>query len=294
MLCFKMDSDDDDQRIKLVRELNDHIQKYPINLTFPASVSRSNNDANDDGKSGKPSNALRTDSEFVNLRLLESGVLFEDGQNLGEVTGSIADFVSDMKQTGCYNNVQVKLSLDKDSVLEENRNAETKGGTRLPCKLDVQLDEKKWYKLYIGGGIKHESMEQSSSSSNLPKVQFETNASLINLRGLTDNTTLSYSIDQTASSDLFLSYDAPLFSIFPRYSPLYNFILLSSEKGTETHFNAKAGINMDDYEWTRSYKQFNRGLQLTLSNRPGVADMVSEFFELSISLICYSLRSLKH
>jgi len=269
-----MSNRDDGQRDQLVHELNDHIQNFPINLSFPATVSSSSaSDSNNQNKENelKP---LRTDPEFVNLKLLESGLLFDEGQNLGVASASIANFVSTLKGTGCYENVRVKLSLDpnKDENDDETNQKTSNESRSLPCAINVELEEKKWYKLYIGGGIKQDSL---NNTSNIPKVQFESNASLINLRGLTDNTTLSYSIDQTASTEIFLSHDTPLFSIFPKYSTLYNYILLSQEKGTEPHFNAKAGIHMDDYEWTSSYQQFNRGLQLTMSNRPGVADMVS-------------------
>lgn len=269
-----MENRGDGQREQLVQELNDHIQNYPVNITFPASVSNSDSGNSNSQSNEKKSKPIRTDPEVVNLKLLESGLLFEDGQNLSEASASIADFVSTMKNTGCYDNVQVRLSLDQNKeVNDDNSNeGESNKNRALPCSINVELEEKKWYKLYVGGGIKQDSL---TNSTNIPKVQFETNASLINLRGLTDKTTLSYSIDQSAATEIFLSHDTPLFSIFPKYSTLYNYVLLSQEKGTEPHFSARAGIHMDDYEWTSSYKQLNRGIQLIMSNCPGVPDMVS-------------------
>ena len=276
-----MDDHSNEQQ-KLVKELNDHVQKYPINLAFPASIQSKVKKENNKGE--KNVGSVRTDKDLINLRLLESGVLFDDGQNLGEATISLSNFVSRMKETGFYNDVQVNISHDpeqNDSTNDsDDLNAKSSNDSvrrnipSIPCKLNVILDEKKWYHVYIGGGIKHESME-NGGNTYLPKVQFETNASLLNIRGFTDDTKISYSIDQTASADFFLSYNAPLFSLFPKHSPLYNRVLLSSTNGSDIHFSGKAGVHMEDYEWTRSYKQLNRGIQLNVSNRSGISDMVS-------------------
>lgn len=270
-------NDEDKESEQMVKELNLHAQNIPINLKFPAEVISS--EKSDQKNSGR---ITRTKAEFVNLRLLESGVLFDDSQTFRESATGVSEFISNLQETGCYDGVKVMYDVgEKEQLLTTETKDATDAGTDqgrsqtapvntkpLLSSLKVVLDEKKWYKLYIGGGLKQTSLDgiDSGSSSNLPKVQFETNASLLNLRGVTDITTMSYSIDQTSDRTMFISHDRPLFSLFPEYSFMYNKCVLA---GTRNHFNVKACYDIDDHEWTRSYKQFNRGIQCTFSNRPG-------------------------
>ena len=113
--------------------------------------------------------------------------------------------------------------------------------TPLLGRLDILLEEKKWYKLYIGGGIKHDSKDMGLQTLGVgagPKVQFETNISLLNLHGCTDRTTASYAVDQASTTTLTLTHDAPLYSFFSKDGLIQEKVLMSSS-GSRTHGSLK-------------------------------------------------------
>ena len=96
------------RQAELEQKLNEHVQGYPLNLAFPANVLSPDTAAaatadNDDFASGNKAggdnaskeasttgSAPRTTDDFVNHRLLESGVLFDDLQSLGEASAAVA------------------------------------------------------------------------------------------------------------------------------------------------------------------------------------------------------------
>jgi len=133
----------------------------------------------------------------------------------------------------------------------------------VPGRLDILLKEKKWYKVYIGGGVKQDTKDLSFSSG--PKVKFETNVSLLNLKGCTDKTRVSYEVDQACSSTVSLTHDAPLYSFFGKNSLIQNYILLSSG-GSKTHACLRLTMDTLDFEHTRSYKELQRLLSFRMSN----------------------------
>lgn len=128
----------------------------------------------------------------------------------------------------------------------------------------VVLNEKNWYKLYVGGGLKHDGIYQSTGDTFLPKVQFETSGSLINLGGHLDMTNLSYAVDQTSETSLSLSHERPLYSLLKEDSDGY-LALLSMEKGSQFSFTARAALDTIDHEWTRSYKEYQRLLSVRIA-----------------------------
>ena len=155
--------------------------------------------------------------------------------------------------------------------------------------MEIKLEEKKWYKLYIGGGIKHgnTSMKDGSTMQTfgdgtgglLPKVQFETTASLINLKGVTDKTVFSYQVDPTTTSCVSLSHEAPLYSLLRENSMLRNYLLLGPT-GSQWHAYFKALKDTVDFESSRSYKEFQRSLVLRLASlgnvpRPELVSVLS-------------------
>ena len=181
--------------------LQEYVKTYPINLSFPAKVSPAISEKR-----------LRTNVDLVQHRLLESGVLFDDLQQIGQVNEVSESFIKSMMQTGCYHAVQVKL--------ENNLGQEDQSN------LHILLNEKNWYSLYIGGGFKQGAIYQHAAGDGvLPKVQFETSGSLLNLTGHLDKTSLSYTVDQTSTATLALTHERPLYSLFSQDSPIHDFIL---------------------------------------------------------------------
>eukprot|EP00978_Attheya_sp_CCMP212_P023118 scaffold70086_cov49-Attheya_sp.AAC.2 len=225
---------------------------YPMKVPFPATVVSS-----DDEKS------LRTESDFVQHKLLESGILFDDAQTLGELSEGVANFVAEMDQTSSYKSVQVVIS---DPVL-------TADGSTKETPLQVVLEEKNWYKLYMGGGIKHEGGINNGGSGlgvGQAKLQFETSASLINLTGHCDQTALSYTVDQASTTSLSVTHDRPFYTVLPPYGYLYNTLMSrtsttdADSKPSQINLQTRMLLDTLDYEFTRSYKEWQRVFGLTL------------------------------
>mmetsp|Transcript_22308 Transcript_22308/g.32932 ORF Transcript_22308/g.32932 Transcript_22308/m.32932 type:complete len:510 (-) Transcript_22308:79-1608(-) len=226
---------------KIQSDFEKYVKDFPINLAFPARVS-----------SSSPSRPVRTNVDLIQHRLLESGVLFSDLQQIDQVTAAVSEFITNMNDTGCFNAVQVKLEDNSKDKGEES-------------SLHVVLNEKKWYKVYVGGGLKQDSIYQTSGDSLLPKVQFESSGTLQNLSGHLDRTSLSYTIDQTSAASLALSHDCPLYSYFPEDSIGYETIL-AMNNGSQYNLSCRAVLDTLDHEWTRSYKEYQRLLSMRISN----------------------------
>jgi outer membrane protein assembly factor BamA len=231
--------------------LQEYVKTYPINLSFPAKVSPAMSEKR-----------LRTNVDLVQHRLLESGVLFDDLQHIGQVNEVSERFINSMMQTGCYHAVQVKL--------------ENHSGQEDQSNLHILLNEKNWYSLYIGGGFKQGAIYQNAAGDGvLPKVQFETSGSLLNLTGHLDKTSLSYTVDQTSTATLALTHERPLYSLFSQDSPIHDFIL-GMGNGSQYTYTCRAMLDTVDHEWTRSYKEYQRLLSMRISNKgnAGIPEMV--------------------
>ncbi len=241
------------------------VQRYGLNILFPARVVSKKKD--DDGKKIP----VRTNKDLINARLLENGILFEDIQSLPEIQEGVARAVENLMRTQAFNTVQIEIDTNKvnnDPSGQANESSH-------PHSLNVILDEKKWYSLYIGGGVKHEGMEEAmNSSTKLPKAQFETNVTLSNLTGFLDRSFLQYTVDQAANTKILLSHERPLYSWFPEDSAAGQSILALG-KGSQYSLGLKAYIDTVDFESSRSYQEFQRMLSWRLDNTGNVgrADM---------------------
>ena len=179
--------------------------------------------------------------------------------SLAKHSVAIGKFIRDLEGTGCYDAVQVHLdrtttattSSSSNNNINNNNNTISSGqheqqeqsppeedDSNSTYNVTVKLREKKWYKLYIGGGVNSDYNDPTTSSSPffgssfggnnsnsttttannnistfLPKLQFETSASLLNLSGFADMSTASYIVDQTGNSSFKLVHDRPLISL---------------------------------------------------------------------------------
>ena len=243
-----MSAQEEAQR-QMHEQFSQHVVKYNINLDFPAEVISSTT---------KP---LRTNPDLIQHRLLECGLAFDETRTVAQVTETSNVFVENLTKTGCFETVHVKLDQGAAAGQETQ---DTKD------KLQVILKESNWYRIYIGAGIKQDGMMQQGQDTLIPKAQFETTASLINLSGNFDKTQIQYTVDQTSSATLGFQHERPLFSFFKPQSPAYT-NLLSMEDGSQFSLATKALLDTLDYEWTRSYKEYQRsiGFRLaTLGNIP--------------------------
>lgn len=300
--AYRADQQQAKRQAEMNAKLSEHVQSYPLNLTFPANVlspesaaadtTSSTNGHASSGATSIPATTAstatpppRTSEDFVNHRLLEAGLLFDDLQSLGEASAAVARFVDNMKSTGCYDNVQVAIgrpapSSDDAAAQQQSQPQSQKQQqqqqTVEPRHLDVILKEKRWYKLYIGGGIKHEGIVGGSSSGSsieqLPRVQMETSAGLLNLSGCADVTSCEYTVDQTGSTTLGLSHDRPLYSCFAPYSALSNLILTNPLlSGSNTALRVTGRMDTVDWECARSSRDRNRSVGVKICNAGHVA-----------------------
>jgi len=250
----------------------------------------------------------RTSHNFLQYRLLEQSDLQFDGEDLMEgvdentdswsigkniakdkgpvqtlehVTESLNRYARDLESTGCYDSVRVVLSREDEEdyasiPLEEDGNQNQQLKPKL-VHIDVLLKEKKWYNLYIGGGIKRDGMlgdggsnaTNSNITSAIPKVQFETTLSLLNLTGHTDITRASYTIDQTSTPTLSFQHSRPLYTSIPNAENSLLGSTLLELFGTQTSLNL--GWNMDtiDYESIRSCKEHHQSITASIVNENG-------------------------
>lgn len=235
------------------------VNRYGLNVLFPASV-----------ESKDPSKKLKTNKDLINARLLENGLLFEDLQTLPQIQMGVAQVVENLEKTGCFNAVQLKINKNENEATNHQH----------PHELQVLLDEKNWYSLYIGGGFKHEGFEESlNNGAKLPKAQFEVSGTLPNLTGFLDSTRFQYTVDQTSTSSFLLSHERPLYAWLGDDTPLGEYIL-ALPKGSQYALSLRAVLDTADYEWTRSYKEYQRYLSCRLDNRGNVSrpDMVSGYY----------------
>lgn len=271
------------RRTEMNARLEEHVASYPINLASPANVvgSAAGGGSADPGEvpmtgSGRTDGAVpdepkpRTSDDFVNQRLLESGVLFDDLQSLGEASEAISSFIQGMKGSGCYDSVRVVIGKPVPQRTEEQAPPNGSGGPAVEARgLDVILEEKKWYKLYAGGGIKHEGLVGASGMSNemLPRVQLETSGGLLNLTGFADVTSASHTVDQTGATTLAFSHDRPLFSCFAQGSPLYGAVLTSPLlNGSRTSLRMTGAMNTVDWECARSSRDRIRSVGVRIGS----------------------------
>eukprot|EP00934_Nitzschia_sp_Nitz4_P009150 Nitzschia sp. Nitz4//scaffold211_size37880//4419//5990//NITZ4_007699-RA/size37880-processed-gene-0.7-mRNA-1//-1//CDS//3329541958//9140//frame0 len=218
------------------------LNAYPVNLLFPAKVSTKDK-----------SKSLKTNKDLINARLLENGILFEDLQSLPQLQGGVLQVTENLMRSGCFDNVQIQVINSDDP--------------EHPQGLDVILEEKNWYSLYIGGGVKHEGMEEAfNSATRLPKAQFECSTTFPNLTGNLDQTMFRYTIDHTSASTFLFSHERPLYAWLADDSPITEAIL-ALPKGSQYHLGFRSVIDTLDYEWTRSYNEYQRYVACRLDNK---------------------------
>jgi len=100
-----------EEELELGTKLNTHVHNYPIQIPFPASVSSSFSE--DPTTTVVP---LRTDPDFIQHRLIENGLAFDDFQSIGQVTEALSGFVSELEQSGCYDTVRASLGKQSQEL----------------------------------------------------------------------------------------------------------------------------------------------------------------------------------
>ena len=203
------------------------------------------------------------------MRLLEAGVLFEVPVSLGETVERLDDFCQDLERTGCFNRVSVEVGGAKASVDKET------GKEVVEQQVNVVLDEKDWYRLHLGGGVKAQELLQQpemteSGQGPLPvAAELEVSAGLRNLTGCLDQTYIAYRLDTKGIGSWTLRHERPLYTFLP--SP-WREALLETATGSRFSLTAKAALDTHDYEYTRSYREYQRLMSVHLSNQHSLRD----------------------
>ena len=178
---------------------------------------------------------------------------------------SLNEFVQDLQSTNCYDSVQVLLGHDNSKNSFDGNTTSTSTSTITPKQLNIVLKEKNWYKLYIGGGVKHDHISTPGSSGTFPKLQFESTASLINLTGMTDMTQFSYTVDQTSTPTISMTHTRPLYSMFSPDSSIGDAIL-NMDQGSKIGITFRGYVDTIDYEHSRSSKDHIQSIGVRIAN----------------------------
>lgn len=254
---------------------SEYVSKYEVQLSFPAvvlaavsgqggTVESSDNKATTNSK--KPP---KTSNELIQMRLLEAGVLFEVPVSLGETVQRLDAFCQDLEKTGCFNRVSVEVGGEKTSLDDET------GREVVEQQVNVVLDEKDWYRLHLGGGVKAQELLQQpemteSGQGPLPlAAEMEVSAGMRNLTGCLDQTSIAYRLDTKGIGSWTLLHERPLYTFLP--SP-WREALLETATGSRFSLTAKAVLDTHDYEYTRSYREYQRLMSVQLSNQHSLRD----------------------
>ena len=305
-----------------------YLSDYQLPLAYPARVAHDDDDEDGDGDGGVVGattkmmtkmtmgggRTLRTSSDFVNARLVEAGLPLggvgpsssSSSSSLASHSASIGRFVRDMEGTGCYDAVRVRLGMPSPS----SSYSSSSSSSAERFDVTVKLREKRWYRLHVGGGVNADDLTSlggggiggGGNVGELPKLQFETSASLLNLTGYADVSSASYSVDQTGTASFGIAHDRPLVSCLSRNGDLYRRLMTMPDDpnggggaeddngddgtapssssstspttarrsflgmGSRASLGLHATFHDEDHERTRSSKEYVRSLGVRLAN----------------------------
>jgi len=247
--------------------------QYPIQLTWPAVIVGNR----------------RTDSELLQHRLLEAGLLYEVPTNTADTVEAASRFIANLEATDCFHAVGVQIggaSASGDAKQQQQQqhktdDNETTTSTNelIPQErtIHVTVKEKNWYRLHAGAGLKAGSILGSSTTTNnnnssqqqytqaqqlatnsfLPTAEFELSAGLRNVAGVLDRTDLQYCLDTHNIGTWTLRHTRPLYTALPDGSALAEAILAQA-RGSQYHFAARASLDTVDHELVSNYKEYQR------------------------------------
>ena len=232
---------------------------YPFLLQWPSRISGNH----------------RTDSELLQHRLLEAGLLYEVPTTTADTVEAASRFVANLEATDCFHTVAVKIG----GAPVQSEATEEQSDKELPVRsIHVTVKEKNWYRLHAGAGLKtdflgngrNQHLAQVATDSFLPTAEFELSAGLRNLAGVLDRTDLQYAVDTHQIGTWTLTHARPLYTAVP--STLSESILENAH-GSQYSLTTKAALDTLDNELISSYKEYQRllSVQASTSNVP-IAD----------------------
>jgi hypothetical protein len=207
--------------------------------------------------------------------------LYEVPTTVQDTLTAASTFCADLERTGCFHKVHVQIGKGGKGAATASATAGAADATA-ENQVTVTLDEKKWYRLHAGGGVKTDgwlSGKGGSAASTatteqlqhgfLPVAEFDASVGLRNVTGHLDTTDLQYTLDTRQMAAWSLRHARPLYTVLP---DSLQELVLSSANGSQYSVQAAAVLDTQDYEWTKSYKEFQRLLSVTVSNHHSVTN----------------------
>lgn len=232
--------------------LQNYFANYIVSLGWPAVVATT---------------PRRTNADLIQHRLLEAGVYYDDPIRTSELAEATDVFIRDMEATDCFHSVSVELGGARQGSTDSSTHQAER-------ELIVKLNEKNWYRLHAGAGLKNDFFgsshhNQIMTNSFLPTAEFEVSAGLRNIAGCLDTTDLQYSIDTHNIGTWKLHHKRPLYTLLPG---IIGDTLLQSQVGSQYLFSALAALDTVDHDWLSSYRLFQRKLTMVIET-PRRADI---------------------
>ena len=144
---------------------------YNTPITF-SSYSYKALPSDDSVGTSTPLSNPRTSPSFLNSQLRFHGVA--SASSIGELSEAVHSFVRAMSSTGAYDAFRADIAQAK---------SETGEPIMGKACLIIEAKEKNWYKVKVGGGVKHDadsgimggmsSISSAGSGISMPTVQFE-------------------------------------------------------------------------------------------------------------------------
>lgn len=218
-----------------------YVSQYAVSLAWPAV----------------PSGNKRTNYDLIQHRLLEAGIVYETPIPTGEIYQAANAFIENLEASDCFHSVGVEIGGPANAPQQQHR------------LLHVHLQEKNWYRLHAGAGLKADMFSGSqrggvgvAHDAIVPPAELEISAGLRNLAGCLDTTELQYTLDTLQMGALKLSHHRPLYTILP-----YGLgdMLLESNVGSQYTLQAQAALDTIDADWISSYKLFQRYLSVQVA-----------------------------
>jgi outer membrane protein assembly factor BamA len=242
---------------KQQRALQKFAGDFEIQLEWPAKVMKI------DGTAA----AIRTSNELIQHRLMEAGILYDVPTTTNDVVAAASQFIANLERSDCFYAVKVEVGTPTDVNSDDNS-----AGPPLR-RINVHLNEKRWYKLHAGAGLKTDSWQLGGANmagggstpttdAFLPTAEVELRAGLRNIAGCLDRTDLQYSVDTHNIGTWSLTHVRPLYTVLPTF--LSDPLLLQST-GSQYAFSARAALDTSDRIAVSSYHEYQRLVTLKAS-----------------------------
>jgi hypothetical protein len=233
--------------------------QYPIQLQWPAMVK------------GKGGGVLRTDMDLLQHRLLESGLLYDTPVATADAVAAASNFIANLESSDCFHSIHVDIGGSGATPGDDAVTSLNQETNNVPArKITVTVDEKKWYRLHAGAGLKtngwltgtnNNTSLTTSTDSFLPAAELEVSVGLRNIAGCLDRTDVQYAVDTHNIGTWGITHVRPLYTALPEF--LSDQLLLEQiTNGSQCALTVRAALDTVDHITVSSYQQYQRLLSV--------------------------------